>query len=635
MRLQVENGDDKAFSAAREWLLERFHHWLLPEDAKLVVDAGLALDWKYGYGDGELACWRGYDVTEYLLEWCPRKVSVPQSKCESILEGLASFIGFLAAEGLLDPKSLPADVLATGIEELALPFVQAMGDPANFGMTKTLFGGAGPELDLDDPASLQRHMDEFNALPEEERRRRLPDRALGLGGPGPLPLSGQRIPPVALPDDAEYAASAAQAPILRSFARLAEFVGDGRKLTQRGQLTLADARVLVELLETGDVMDPVFGDRTFKTVSSADLPGLRQILAWARKAGVVRVAKGRVMATKKAAQLARDPVAAFENAVKALVAIGPLASQRDENGWLAWPEVVDLLDEAVPLLLIGAYVLQEPVPLTSLVDMATDGVLDALEFRFLPDDQVERRIGHDVADIARALDAAGVLTIHPADVDVELRVELTPAGQRAVRQMVTDLGIDAPVAGRLAAGTAAELLAEADRLELTELAAELDAWRRRRTPAEAVAGLSEAARTLDDFRLQNVALAVLAQVGVEAAEPFVRDLTGDPAAAGLARCWLVDQGCDDPSTLFDRDDLGSFVQVLAHRMVLGADDLAAALALAGDHQAQLALLDRLWKVPSPLAAGVFDAIGATHPVKATAKAARKAALRHRSWLANR
>jgi len=66
---------------------------------------------------------------------------------------------------------------------------------------------------------------------------------------------------VALPDDAEYAASAAESPILKTFAGLAKFVGDGRKLTQTGQLTLADARVLVELLGTGDVMDPDFGDR--------------------------------------------------------------------------------------------------------------------------------------------------------------------------------------------------------------------------------------------------------------------------------------------------------------------------------------------------------------------------------------
>ena len=38
----------------------------------------------------------------------------------------------------------------------------------------------------------------------------------------------------------------------------------GRKLTQTGRLTMADARMLVERLGTGDVVDPVIGDRTFR-----------------------------------------------------------------------------------------------------------------------------------------------------------------------------------------------------------------------------------------------------------------------------------------------------------------------------------------------------------------------------------
>src|SRR6185312_14895604 len=46
---------------------------------------------------------------------------------------------------------------------------------------------------------------------------------------------------------------------------LVGWVGVGRKLTQTGRVTLADARALVEVLDTGDRMDPVIGDRTFKT----------------------------------------------------------------------------------------------------------------------------------------------------------------------------------------------------------------------------------------------------------------------------------------------------------------------------------------------------------------------------------
>ena len=40
---------------------------------------------------------------------------------------------------------------------------------------------------------------------------------------------------------------------------LTRWVGAGRKLTQTGRLTLAHARELVELLDTGDVIDPQTG----------------------------------------------------------------------------------------------------------------------------------------------------------------------------------------------------------------------------------------------------------------------------------------------------------------------------------------------------------------------------------------
>jgi hypothetical protein len=39
---------------------------------------------------------------------------------------------------------------------------------------------------------------------------------------------------------------------------LVGWVGTGRKLTQTGRVTLADARALVGALDTGDRMDPVF-----------------------------------------------------------------------------------------------------------------------------------------------------------------------------------------------------------------------------------------------------------------------------------------------------------------------------------------------------------------------------------------
>jgi hypothetical protein len=58
-------------------------------------------------------------------------------------------------------------------------------------------------------------------------------------------------------------------------------VGTGRKLTQTGQLTMADARHLVGLLDVGDEIDPVVGERVFRSRSSADLPGPARLLGYA------------------------------------------------------------------------------------------------------------------------------------------------------------------------------------------------------------------------------------------------------------------------------------------------------------------------------------------------------------------
>ena len=49
---------------------------------------------------------------------------------------------------------------------------------------------------------------------------------------------------------------------------LTRWVGTGRKLTQTGRLTMADARDMVSLLDTGDGIDPVIGGKTFVLVAA-------------------------------------------------------------------------------------------------------------------------------------------------------------------------------------------------------------------------------------------------------------------------------------------------------------------------------------------------------------------------------
>lgn len=645
MRLSFGPDDGKQFEAAKTALLARFETWLSdrhpltsPEEAAATAgDAGLALDWKWGYAGGDLGRWTTADVGEFLLEWCPRKLSMPPEESATIPLALAALMAFLNDQALLSPASSPAGDLISETVDLTDSFVDAMGDPSNFGMAKSLFASAAADgIDLEDPDQLQAFMEDFNARPEEERRRFIPDTAFFA------PPRKPALPPVVPPDDAEVAASRAAAPILAKFAALATFAGAGRKLTQKGNLTLADARSLVDLLDTGDVMDPNYGSRTFRTTSAAELRGLDQIFKWARKAGAVRVAHGRVHATKKGLAIAKDPAAFFDKAVDGLLAAGPLASQRNPDAWLAWPEVTELLDGLTVVLLVGPYATQRPLPIEELCEEATDAVLSAFRFTSTTDEEVARRITGDVADLVDALELAGVVrridAVTPDD-DVFRRrrvggmVELTPAGVVTTRRLLTEAGYEAPAAGRFTDATATELLLGTDGDDFGVFAAEIEAWRRRRTPTQAAAELAAAVRAVDDPALANLALAVMGDIDLDIAGPEVRALAAEPASRGFALCWLVDHGLEEPGALFDPDDLSSFVDVLAQRLVTqGPDGLCDALALAGDHhEGQVALIGGLWRSPSPATEIVLAALGEIHPVKAVAKAARKALFKRRSW----
>ena len=641
MHMVFGPGDQEGFLARRDSLLGHFESWLgaapPAHTARVASEAGLALDWKWSYADGDLGKWTTADVREFLLDWCPRKLSVSQADCASIPDALMAFIAFLDAAGFLASGSSSVAALAETAARLSGEFVEAMGDESNFGIAKSLFGAAAAEgVDLTDPDRLQEWMAEFNERPLEDRRRIIPDTALAAP-------KRATLPPVALPDDAEVAASKAKAPILAMFARLAEFVGDGRKLTQTGNLTLADARALVDLLGTGDAMDQRIGDHTYRTRSSAELPRLRQVFAWARKAGVVRVARGRVVATKRGLAIGADPASFFDRAVDSLLALGVLASQRDPDWWLAWPEVTELLDRFVVHLLAVPYVAQRPLPIDDLASASTEAVLSAFEFR-TTHENVARHVATDVVDIVDVLELAGLLHRGGmADADepelVARRryggsVELTAAGLATTHRLLTDAGYGAPITGRFSDATAAELLLGTDLDDFAVLGGESQVWRHWRQPADAARGMADAVRTVQDPALRNLALAVMGDMEPEVAMPEVRRLATETDTRGFAQCWLVDHGFEPSDSLFDPDDVSWFVDVLAHRLVTGGTEgLCDTLALAGSHEGQVRVIARLWRSPSTATTTVLSAIGELHPAKVVAKAARKALFQRRSWAA--
>lgn len=116
--------------------------------------------------------------------------------------------------------------------------------------------------------------------------------------------------------------------LVRQLRAFAAWVGSGRALTQTGRVKLADARELVPLLETGDELDPM--DGRFKTTSSADLPGLSLIVAWATACGLVRVVRGRLVGVKKNARLLKHPAELWERMFETFGQIGEALCR---DGW--------------------------------------------------------------------------------------------------------------------------------------------------------------------------------------------------------------------------------------------------------------------------------------------------------------
>jgi hypothetical protein len=611
MRMRFPSEDEQAFGARRDTLGEQFAGWLnaqeVPGDPN---DAGLLMDWKFNYGDGALDVWTVADVSEFLLEWCPRKLSAAPEDCAEIPVSVAAFVEFLAHTGLLARGSdLPSQVRRY-CERNTARFVREMGNPANFGMAKSLFApGALQEPAPNGLAALIRTVE---ALPPGVADA-LVDELTGDDDP---PVVG----PIRLPDDGEQRAAIRAARVPRQLRMLADYCAPpGRPLTGKGNLRLADARHVVAALDTGD--DPEHGGHR-KLQSAEDLPSLHRLVHLALEAGVVRQKQGKLVAVARYADL--DEVTAYEKVVRTAVisglsgpgvyfpAIEPVRAVADECviGLLA-----DLLDA-------GSAGLPSPV----LVDSMAEFV--AVEFPALPD-LVAGLIPRWVRTQLERLEELGVVTTAGED------VVLTPAGVPVSIGLVEDAGVEVlrrPDPATCDASAIVDLLGA---LEEQEWTADASAWLAARPDPVVAAG------ELVDAVCAEIRDRVTVVAGLEA----VTDVAGEDAVAaarrqlggphdGLVLYWLAERSAIDPSTIEPLRFVAGLVDVLA--VALDADGPRKMVEMFGDgdQNQQLELLHRIWRLDHPRLPEVLEAIGAHHPAKAVAKAARKAMVQYRSRTAS-
>ena len=395
-----------------------------------------------------------------------------------------------------DPTGAPLPEVEAAITEAAGRFQAAMSDERTFGLAKFwTMTALAAGVDVTDGAAMQRFtLDVRNGrveydedvLNEIVRRRSLHD-----------DLSERELPqlPVSLPPDEELADRAQKSRVVQQLRTLVDWVGTGRPLTATGQVKLADARELVPLLGTGDVIDPRIGTRTFHTTSSAELAGLSLLIEWAKNARLVRVVKNRLVTVAKAKPLLSDSLALW---LRAFDTITELADVMFPRGYGRHGLFAAVLDDALPDILNTVYGIPEPLPVIRLEEPVWLMCLDRFVVEGPGQDLWREGVQHDVRRTLEVLAALGAVelttgipdpmfsldlqpvphdeaggfsasalppdsqqriraALDPGSGDIQL-VRLTALGTYAVRKRLLAEGRTAPLVGELSDATGAQLL---------------------------------------------------------------------------------------------------------------------------------------------------------------------------------
>ncbi|MFV0493973.1 hypothetical protein [Mycobacterium sp.] len=537
-----------------------------------------------------------------------------------------------AEEGDEDDE-LPAEMF-DGVEDAWGPYLKAR-DPV-LELAEALLDGVDLANMSDDQvqAALLARIEEFDALPSGKRKARA-DRF----APAPPEAESHELPflYVASPPE-EVEAAAAAAPLAVKVQGLRDFLGpDGKTLTAKGNLKLADGRALVGLLDTGDDINPRIGNARWYAVSTAELPGLGLILDVAMAAGAVRVYKGRLVPVK--AWTARSRAQQGAELFAAIIDLGPLRSRFSGRVWYL-TELHRLLDEGIVYWLTPLLGLDAALPMDDIEGWALAVVEhSAPAVDHLSAQRWERLVRRNLRRLFDVLDTAGVVCWTDR---VEVpepygpsswtggTVTITALGRQVLPDLLEEAGWALRRAEDIAGGDGAALLDAMARVPDSRLAALVAGWQPDRSTVERVKLIVEAIAVAGSADTRMTGFIALEQFDIEVVEPLVRELLDTPAA-GYTALWLIALGRAGADTLGSFVDLGSIVDGLWALSVADPEQLCDFFVQYLDPPA---VLEGMWRHRAPETAIVLDTLGRHLPDKAIAKAARKAAMRHRGWMAN-
>lgn len=509
--------------------------------------------------DDELTHWATSDVEGLLLDWFPRKVTSAQPEWPEVLTTLHHWVDFLAETRVADARE--AGRLHAVIDRCAPEFQARMADerefgPAKFWATRMVAHG----VDLEDEAAVHDFLRAVQAgevgydqdVLAEIMRRRAFDGEVDLAlaefdgdDLGPLP-------PALVPAEGELASLAERTSVVARFRALVAWVGAGRAVTTTKRLRVADARELAVLLG----VDAPYLERAR---SSADLPEVALLVAWAKAARLVRVVKGRLLAVKSAAGLLDRPLDLWWRAFEAFAELGPEAcapaSRYEAPSPLAQalPEVS--LDLWLSLYTAGG----TPVP----VELLAGSVHEMMSARFSLD--VGRLLfgireimwRQDLVAVLAALESLGAVELTACaeawerdkiiemtgrdDADLTL-ARLTPLGLWGARRTLRARGFDAPSVEELTDAPLEQVCEYLEHCapEIGEFV--LETWVASRNAEDAAAELAAFCVNGPSPAMRRLAWAALEHTGTAGVEQARRLRSGGGVAGGVATEWLVGHG---------------------------------------------------------------------------------------------
>jgi hypothetical protein len=630
-------------------LLEEFASWIdstgEPDVDATVADADVFTFWRRVHSTGAIDAFDEDDIVEFLLEWCPRNyVADPDALCASI----GAFLEFLGDTGRLDGGPKRAEALSTLANRLTPTTRAAMANPEDPGVAKTIFrhpminppgkpryaellAQGMSETTLN--AELETRIAAYQALPSDEREALVG--AAFYDEPDPVELPFIYIPPPAT----EVEAAAAAAPLLQKIERLREYFGEaGKPLTQKGNLKRADGKALIDLLDTGDQMELEFDDHTYRKSTTTRLPGLNSMVNIAKEAGAVRVHQRRLVPVK--AWHRRSATERAASLYRAIIELGAMGSR--DNQYALMQVIGEVLDGGVVHWLATLLAPEAEVEFDEIVDLAEPVLRGEIE-PYWPQwsDRIKSFAHNGISQIFETLETAGVvawidrgqtrLGSHTYPSDGILR--LTPLGRHVVPDDLPDAGYVLRRVDDLADAPASALIDVLDWVPDEQRQTLVEAWQPGVDPNDRVGQVVDLIASADDAGLRLKGFAVLELFQADVVGPAVRPLLDGPAA-GHAALYLLSRGLADEAEVGGLINIGLFVDVLASSLD-EPDEMCQAFSEAPQQGDQYAALEQMVRHPDPETQLVLDTLGQHLTDKKLAKAARKAAMRHRSWMANR